>query len=263
VRVRFRTRERARLVPRRAATPPLDPAIYGRAFLLLGKNPAICLAPLLAYVAQILIFKVAPVSGGGGGVFGGAATSLVGYLAEIVGWFGVAVAVIVGSHAWRSARGRASFDRAWDEARARVGDIFWAAIGFEFVISIAGIVGSFATAIGAIVLTAVAYFFFIYTIPAAVIGGTPGGAALNASLETAKRAPLPTLGVTVLWFVAFLFVPSWVIQLLSPVLLGSTIFASAIVSSLFVALIKALVAGYVALVLARTFEDVSYGRRWG
>jgi len=243
---------------RRAVTPPIDPSIYGRAFLLLGKNPAICLGPLLAYVAQILIFKVAPVSGGGGG----AATSIVGYLAEIVGWFGVAVAVIVGSHAWRNARGRASFDEAWDEARARVADIFWAAIGFEFVISIAGIVGSFATGIGAIVLTAVAYFFFLYTIPAAVVGGTPGGAALNASLETARRAPLPTLAVTVLWFIAFLFVPSWMISLLTPVLLGSTIFASAIVSSLLVALVKAVVAGYVALVLAKTFEDASYGRRW-
>jgi fructose-specific phosphotransferase system IIC component len=55
-------------------------------------------------------------------------------------------------------------------------------------------------------------------------------------------------------------VPTLVVQALSPVLLGSSIFANGIVSSLLVAVIKAIVTGYVALVLAKTYEDVSYGR---
>jgi hypothetical protein len=128
------------------------------------------------------------------------------------------------------------------------------------VIYLAGLAGGFLGLYGALALTFVAYYFFIYTMPAAAIGGVPGGGALNVSVERARRAPLPTLAVTVVYMFAFTFVPTLVVQALSPVLLGSSIFANGIVSSLLVAVIKAIVTGYVALVLAKTYEDVSYGR---
>lgn len=242
------------------STPPVDFTIYFKALGLLVRNPTICLAPLLAGVVNILLFRVSPASGGSG-LLGGATSSIVGLIAQLVDWFGLAVAIVVASLAWR--RGRTSFDDAWDQSRARAGDIVFASLGFGFVIYLAGLVGSYIGFFGSLAITLVAYFAFVYTLPAAAIGGTPGGAALNASLEIAKRAPLPTLVVTVVYFLAFSYVPTLVVQALQPVLVGDSIFASGVVSSLLVALITAIVSGYVALVLAKTFEDLSYGRRWG
>ncbi len=242
------------------STPPVDLTIYLKALGLLVRNPTICLAPLLAGVANILLFRISPASGGGG-LIGGATSSIVGLMAQLIDWFGLAVAIVVASLAWR--RGRTSFDDAWDQSRARAGDILFASLGFGFVIYLAGLIGSFLGAFGALALTLVAYFGFVYTLPAAAIGGTPGGAALNASIEIAKRAPLPTLVVTAVYFFAFSYVPTLAVQALQPVLLGNSIFASGVVSSLVVAAITAIVSGYVALVLAKTFEDLSYGRRWG
>ena len=227
--------------------------------MLLVRNPQIVLAPLVAYVAQILLFMLFPADPGGG-FLSGANSGLAGLAAQLIGSFGLAVALIVGSTAWR--RGRAPFDDAWEESRRKAGDILFAALGFGFVVYIAGIVGSFLGFFVTLALTFVAYYFFIYTMPAAAIGGLPGSAALNASVERARRAPLPTLLVTVVYMAAFTFVPTLAVQALSPILLGSSIFASGIASSLVVAVIKAIVTGYVALVLAKTYEDVSYGRSY-
>ncbi len=235
----------------------VDFAAYGRAFVLLARNPLIALAPLVAYVAQILLFKLFPVQIDAG-FLSSANSGLAGLIAQLVGSFGLAVALIVASKAWRSAR--APFDDAWDEARRKAGDILFAALGFGFVIYIASLVGSFLGEFGTIALTLVAYYFFIYTMPAAAIGGVPGSASLNVSVERARRAPLPTLVVTAVYMLAFTFVPTLAVQALGPVLLGNSLFASGIASSLIVAVIKAIVSGYVALVLAKTYEDVSYGR---
>ena len=194
----------------------------------------------------------------GGGFLSGANAGLAGLAAQLIGSFGLAVALIVGSTAWR--RDRAPFDDAWEESRRKMGDIVFAALGFGFVIYIAGIVGSFLGGFVTLALTFVTYYFFIYTMPAAAIGGVPGSAALNVSVERARRAPLPTLLVTVVYVVAFTFVPTLILGALAPLIVGSSLFASEIASRLLVAAISAIVTGYVALVLAKTYEDVSYGR---
>lgn len=243
------------------STPPVDFTIYAKSIPLLFRNLTICLAPLLAGVVNILLFRLSPDSGGAGPL-GGATSSIVGFLAQLVEWFGLAVAIVVASLAWRRG-GRTSFDDAWDESRRRAGDILFAALGFQFVIYLAVLIGSFLGPIGSLALQVVAYYFFIYTLAAASIGGTPGGAALNASVEIAKRAPLPTLAVTVVYVFAFAYLPGLIVLALQPLLLGDSIFASGVVSSLLAAFVRALVSGYVALVLAKTFEDLSYGRRWG
>ena len=235
----------------------VDAAAYFRAFGLLVRHPQIMLGPLLAAVAQVLLFMVFPTDAGGG-FLSSANSSLAGLIAQLIGSFGLAVAVIVADAAWR--RGRAPFDDAWEESRRRAGDILFAALGFGFIIYIAGLLGSIIPVFGPIVVGLVAMFFFIYTIPAAAIGGVPGGGALQISLERARRSPLPTLLVTALYVFAFFYVPALAVGALTPLALGSSIFASDVAFSLIVAVIKAIVSGYVALVLAKTYDDVSYGR---
>ena len=237
----------------------VDLLAYVRAVPLLARNPQIALAPLLAAVAQILLFMLMPADAGSG-LLGSANSSIAGLIAQLIGGFGLGVALIVADAAWR--RGRAPFDAAWEEAQRKAGAILFATIGLGFIVYVAGAVGSFVTPIGSLFLILVAYFFFVYTIPAAAIGGTPGGAALQASLEIARRAPLATLLVTALYIFAFSYLPTLIVELLQPLLLGSSIFASGVVSSLVVAFVKAIVTGYVALVLAKTYEDASYGRRY-
>ena len=237
----------------------LDGGAYLRAFGLLFRFPQIALGPLLASVAQVLLFKVFPADAGGE-FLSSANSSIAGLLAQLIGSFGLAVAIIVADSAWR--RGRAPFDDAWEESRRKVGDIVMAALGFGFIIYIASLLGSIVPLVGPLVLGLVAMFFFIYTIPAAAIGGVPGGAALQISLERARRSPLPTLFVTILYVFAFNYVPPLAVQALTPLLLSTSILASDVAFSLIVALIKAIVTAYVALVLAKTYDDVSYGRSW-
>lgn len=224
---------------------------------MFARNPQIVLAPLLAAVARVLLFKVMP-GDAGSGLLGGVNSSIAGLLAQLIEGLGLGVALIVADGAWR--RGRAPFDDAWEDARRKAGGILLATLGFSFIVYVAAIAGSIVPFVGPLVLPLVAEFFFIYTIPAAAIGGTPGAAALQASLDVARRAPGATLLVTALYIVSFALLPTLVIQAMQPLLLGTSIFSSDVVSSLLVAGIKAIVTGYVALVLAKTFTDASYGR---
>jgi hypothetical protein len=235
----------------------VDLGAYLRAFALLFRNPQIALAPLLAAVAQVLLFMVMPAEAGAG-FLGSANSSLVGLAAQLIASFGLAVALIVAETAWR--RGRAPFDEAWDDARRKLGAILLAAIGFNFITYVAGLVGGLLGPFGSIALTLLAYGFFIYTIPAAAIGGLPGAAALNAAFERAQRTLLATALVTALYIFAFSLAPTLVVELFSPVLMGSSIFASGVVLSLVVAVVKAVLTAYVAIVLAKMYDDASYGR---
>ena len=232
----------------------VDLAMYAKAIVLLFRTPQIVLAPLLMGVAQVLLFMVVP---GGGGFIGQANSGIAGLVAQILDGFGLAIALIVARAAWT--RGRAPFDEAWEDGRRKFGDIAFAIIGLGFVIYVAGLAGSFLSFLG-IVLVAVAYFFFIYTIPAAAIGGTPGGAALNASLELARRAPLPTFVVAAVFLLGEAFLPSLILNAITPLLVNSTFAISPVVISLITYAIKAVVESYLALVLAKTYDDVSYGR---
>lgn len=235
----------------------VDLMAYLRAFPLLLRNPQIVLAPLLASVAIVLLYKLLPAEVGAG-FLGSANSSIAGLIAQLISSFGLAVALIVAETAWR--RGHAPFDAAWDEGRAKLGAIVFAAFGFNFIIYVAGLVGGVLGPIGSIVATIVAYVFFIYTIPAAAIGGLPGGAALNAAFERAQRTVLATALVTGLYIFAFTLAPTLVLEAISPLLMTTSIFANGDVVSLFVGVIKAILSGYVALVLAKMYDDASYGR---
>lgn len=235
----------------------VDFLAYVRAFGLLARNPQIALAPLLASVITILLFKLVSADIGSG-FLGSTNSSIAGLIAQLIASFGLAVALIVAENAWR--RGRAPFDEAWEDVRRKGGQIVFAAFGINFVVYVAGLVGGLLGPVGSIALTLVAYVFFIYTIPAAAIGGIPGGAALNASVERARRTVLATVLVTILYLFKIIYLPTLIIEALNPLLLGNTVLASGVVLSLIRAVVEAIVTGYVALVLAKMYDDASYGR---
>jgi hypothetical protein len=245
----------------------IDPGAYLRAFILLVRTPQIVLAPLLAAVVNVLLLMLVP--GDTGGFIGSANSGIAGLVAQLIASFGLAVALIVADAAWRS--GRASFDDAWENARRRAGDILMAALGFNFVVYVAGLIGGFVGNIGAIVLSLVATYFFIYTLPAAAFGGIPGAAALQVSLERARASVAPTVLVTILYVAGTLLLPLLIFAVLYPLVLtalnavgphATSPFVLDVVPRLIEAFINALVSSYVALVLAKTYADVSYGRRY-
>ena len=237
----------------------VDLVPYARAVLMLFRFPAVILAPLLMQVAQILIFRLLSFSSVGGPV-AGATTGIMGLIVQLLNCFALSVSLIVADHAWRS--GRAPFDQSWDEARRKAPDILLASLGFGFILWVASQAGGLLGSFGALALPAVALFFFIYTLPAAAIGGIPGGAALQISLERARRAVPATIFVTVVSVLAYFVLPILASDLILPLLLVTSFEASSAVSSLVTGFVLAISAGYVALVLAKVYNDVSYGRSY-
>jgi hypothetical protein len=236
----------------------VDLVAYLRAFALLVRHPQIVLAPLLAAIVGILLLMLMPADSGGG-FLASANSGLAGLFAQLISSFGLAVALIVADAAWR--RGRAPFDAAWEESVRKAGDILIAALGFTFVIYVAGLVGSIIPLFGSIVLALVALYFFIYALPAAAIGGIPGGATLQVSLERARGAVVPTLLVTALYVITFYVAPTVIEAVLTPLYFGTGL-GSRVVPSLVDALVRAILSSYFALVLAKTYTDISFGRRW-
>jgi hypothetical protein len=207
----------------------VDLLAYVRAIPLLIRNPQIALAPLLAALAQVLLYMIVPMDGG---FFGQANQGLAQIVAQLIASFGLAVAIIAADDAWR--RGRAPFDDAYEQARRKAGDI--------------------------IVLTAVATVLCIFMLPAAAIGGIPGGATLQVSVERVRNAPVSAFLVAVVYFLTIAIVPTLVIEALEPLRMGMSIFSSGPVSSIAAAIVKSISWAYVALILAKAYNDASYGR---
>jgi hypothetical protein len=236
----------------------VDFMAYLRAFGLLARNPQIALAPLLAAVISVLLLMLFPADSGSG-FLGSANSGLAQLLAQLVWYTGIGFALIGAEAAWR--RGRAPFDDTFEEGKRKLGDIALAAFGFTFITTIGSVLsGMFGSDILGLVLNLVATYFFIYTVPAAAIGGVPGFGALEISLQRARGTPLATLVVTVVFIAAFTYVPILVVEALTPVLLSNSFLAQGTVINILVAAIKAVVAAYVALVLAKAYDDASYGR---
>jgi hypothetical protein len=233
----------------------VDLLAYVRAIPLLVRNPQIALAPLLAALAQVLLFMIVPMDGG---FFGQANQGLAQIVAQLIASFGLAVAIIAADDAWR--RGRAPFDDAYEQARRKAGDIIVAAIGYSFILSIAGLVGGFLGPVFALVLTAAVTVLCIYMLPAAAIGGIPGGATLQVSAERVRNAPLSAILVAVFYFLTIAVVPTLVIAALEPLRFSTSIFSSGPVSSIAAAIVKSIAWAYVALVLSKAYNDASYGR---
>jgi hypothetical protein len=236
----------------------VDFLAYVRAFGLLARNPQIALAPLLAGVINVLLLMLFPAEIGAG-FLGSANTGLAQLIAQLVWYTGLGFALIGAETAWR--RGRAPFDDTFEDGKRKLGDIALAAFGFTFLVTLgSALAGILGIGILGLVLNLLATYFFIYTIPAAAIGGVPGFGALEISLQRARGTPLATLIVTIVFIAAFTYVPVLIVEALTPVLLSNSFFAQATVINILVAAIKAVVAAYVALVLAKAYDDASYGR---
>ena len=228
----------------------IDFLVYLRAFGVFARNPTVIVLPLLAGVIGVLVAQVSDLTGGG--LIG----SLTSFLVLLIELFALGVAIIIGDAGWR--RGTASFDDAWQDARRKGRDILFAAFGFTFVISIAQyatqIVGSFG-----IILMALAAYGLIYTIAAAAIGGIPGGAAISVSIERVKSAPLAAALLTAVSLVLFFYVG----QFIDAWIFGIAGLGSPLVAMLLGAAVRAILTGYLAIVMAKVYTDVSFTMpRW-
>jgi hypothetical protein len=236
----------------------LDLLMYLRAFGLLVRNPSIIVVPLLMGIIGVFVGQL----GGdtpGGGLAGSLTSGLMSLLILLLQMFAFGTACIIADAAWR--RGRASFDEGWNEARRKGGEILTAALGFTFVMYAAAYAGSLVGPLSTVLL-AVAIFFLIYTIPAASIGGIPGGAALQISIERARANPLPTIIVTIVSVAAFLGLSLLLVPLFRVALVPLAFASVTLLSALCAAVVQAIAVGYVALIVTKTYADVSFGRRF-
>ncbi|HEY4440095.1 MAG TPA: hypothetical protein VGN14_06540 [Candidatus Elarobacter sp.] len=239
---------------RRAPAGP-DLGVYARAVALLVRNPSIIIIPLVMAVAGLALGMVFGALGAGGGTTGG----LVGFIARVLEFFGLGAACIIADDAWR--HGRASFERGWSEAQRRGGDLLFAALGVAFVVSLASFVGVVLGAIVALVVEALALVFLIWTMPAAAVGGVPGGAAMNVSVERVRENPIPAVVAGIVTALLLLFVVPYVDDALLLAVAPYT-GGSVIVAELLGALVHAIFVGYIALFITKTYADAAFGRRY-
>jgi hypothetical protein len=229
----------------RSSSRGLDLSVYLRGLGLLVRNPVVIIPPLLMAVISAALGMMA----------GSTAAS------DPLGGMTGGVAIIIGDQAWR--RKRASFEDGWAEGRRKAGDIIFATIGLTFCIYIAGLAGQLlGIGIIGLALMAVVVFFLIYTIPAAAIGGVPGGAALQASLEAVRAAPLPALVLAIVSLGVFVGIEAFVSPQLSFAIAPYVSGALNPVLLLVNALLTSIGEGYIALVVAKVYADTSFRPRW-
>ncbi|HTA40336.1 MAG TPA: hypothetical protein VK760_14730 [Candidatus Acidoferrales bacterium] len=227
----------------------VDVMMYARAIPMLFTKPSIIAMPALAGViawgvAEITPLLTDPLGGAGAGIF----SSIV----QVIYLYAFGIAVIQASNAWRGRK--ATFDEAWEEGKRKSGSILMAALGFLFIIWVAGYIGSILGSVIGFFLELVAAFFLIYTIPAAAIGGLPGQAALSGSINAVKAN---VFGAALL---AIVFVAIWIVlpNYIAILPFGGN-FA---VNNLIVAAIHAVLLAYLAFPFAKQYDDVAFSRFW-
>ncbi|HZO95371.1 MAG TPA: hypothetical protein VFB22_16605 [Candidatus Baltobacteraceae bacterium] len=236
---------------KRAPLPGVDPTVYVNAIPLLVRNPSIIVVPLLTLVIGVLIgIALTPSNGAIGQMTAG----LGAFIFFLIALFGVGAACVVADDAWR--HGRANFERAWTETRRRGGEILTASIGVALLVTVGQYVTTFLGAIG-LVLTALIVMFLIWALPAAAVGGIPGGAAIQVSIDRVRGAPLAAALATIVTLVLGFYVPA----VLGAFIAGWVPTISGVVLALVIALIRAVMVGYIALVLSKTYSDEAFGRR--
>jgi len=214
---------------------------------LLITNPAVIVPPLVADLTATLLSYA--LLGGPTGIIASINGGLTALLMFIIQCFGFGVAMIAASYAWRM--GRARIDLAWDDARKKFGDVALAALGLNFVLWIAGLIGGFLLqAVGSLALTAVAAFFFIYTLPAAAVGGTPGFAALGSSIDRV-RANVPASLTLAIVYAALVVLPQ-------RYLYGLFYQYGMLAEMAFETMVTSIVFAYLAIVTVRVYEDTGY-----
>lgn len=234
-------------------TRNLDLAMYVRALPLYARNLGVLLPPL---VAALLAIGLGYFSNWFFAASGGSGNGLIGLLDNVLYGFAFGVSVIFADDAWR--HGRASLSNAWSESRRKAGNILLAVIGFLFVTWIARYIGAIiggmvGLPVLALALGALAIWAFIYTIPAGAIGGTPGGAALSASLQGARRQPLATTILVIVCLIVWVAIQVYAIPYLPLSDVGNDVAT---------ALLQALALGYIALVVAKQYSDLAFRPYW-
>jgi hypothetical protein len=228
----------------------LDLAVYGRAFAVFARNPTVVVLPLLAGVAGVLVHQISELAGAG------LLAGITFFLLLLLQLFALGVSIIIADTGWR--RGTASFDDAWQDARTKSRDILFAAFGFTFVLSIAQYASTIVGFVG-IILMALAAYFLVYTIAAAAIGGIPGGAAISVSIERVRGAPMTAAILTVVSLVLLVYVGIYA----SVWIYDGTGISSPLVADLLGAAVNSILTGYVAVVMAKVYADVSFTMpRW-
>ena len=227
-----------------------DFSFYLRALPLYLRNPVILVPLLLGEVVNLVLnLASAPATD----PLGGAGSGLFGLIGSLIRGFLFGVAVIVADDAWR--HGRANFDTSWNEARVKGGSILIAVLGFFFMLFVAQYIGSGLGGFVFLGLSLLVVFGLMYTIPAAAIGGVPGFAALSASVRTARSAPLQTILLVIVSVLVYAFVGNWILLSLPASIVSPW-------SDLIASLIRAILLGYVAIVAAKQYADLSFGRFW-
>ncbi|HVA28910.1 MAG TPA: hypothetical protein VNF68_12075 [Candidatus Baltobacteraceae bacterium] len=181
---------------------------------------------------------------------GGLGNGLFAMIVQIVYLFAFGIATIQANNI---ARGyKATFDDAWEEGRRKAGGILLAAVGFQFMTQVAAYIGSIlGLGFIAIVLELAAYFFLIYTIPAASIGGLPGGLALSGSIRAVRSNVVASVILAVAFVALFVYLPNFVV-----INLGAQL--GVLGSSLALAGMRALVLAYLAFPFASTYDDIAF-----
>ncbi len=227
----------------------LDLMMYLRAVPLLLRHPSVFVMPLLAAVVDLLLTQLSYVSTD---AIGGMGAGLFQMISQLVYLWAFGVTIIHANDVWRGRRG--AFDEAWEEGRQKFGAIALGAIGFQFVVWAASYIGSFVGAFG-LVLGAFAAFFLIYTIPAAAIGGIPGGAALSASIHAVRSAPVASV------ILALVFFGIWYVAV--PVALPYLLVGlSATTWSFVIAAVRTVALAYLAFPFAKQYDDVALRGFW-
>jgi hypothetical protein len=235
----------------------IDLMVYVRAFGVLARNPTVVVVPLVAAVAGVLVGQITSVSGGG--LASGFTAGISQFIVQLLELFGLGVAIIIGDAGWRF--GRISFDDAWQDARRKAGDIFFAAFGFTFVLNIAQYAQTIIGAVG-LVLVALAVYGLIYTIAAAAIGGVPGSGAIGVSVERVRSAPLTAGILTAITILLLFFLSPILATEIDAAVIGIGV-EQPIIAALIDAVVQSIVVGYLGIVMAKVYSSVSFtGPRW-
>jgi hypothetical protein len=229
-------------------------AFYLQALPLYARNLGVLLAPLAAAAINLGLQYLSAWIFEAVGDAGAFIFQLVG---QVVLGFGFAVAVIFADDAWR--HGRGNLRTAWEQARRRAGDIFIAVIGFYFLIYVAALIGGIIGGILRVpyiiqVMQALAVWAFAYSIPAAAIGGIPGGAVFSAALQAAKRHVVATIVLVVVSLVVY-----WGLTIYALAAIGAYLGTGYDAASI---LLTAVAWGYIALIAARQYSDFAFRPYW-
>ena len=230
----------------------IDLSVYARALGVFARNPVVIVIPLLVAIIGVLVAQISGVSGGG--ALGGLTNGITGFILLLLQLFGLGTAIIIGDAGWR--RRTARFEDAWQDARRKGGDILFAAFGFTFVLSIAQYAATILGSVG-IIVVALAVYGLIFTIAAASIGGVPGGAAIGVSVERVRSAPITAAVLTVVAILLLIYFGSFVGVYIDSWLFG-LVGGTTIVAALIDAFIRAIVTGYLGIVMANIYGDVSF-----